>query len=497
MIKKLYKSFAIVTMVSIFTRLLSFLFNIYLSRRLGAETLGVFHIAISVYFLFSCLSSSGLPTTLSRKIAHYDAVREYTHSEQLFAATLSISLCMSSIICLFFYSFPKILSFIFTNDACNDVFLLLLPGLFAGAIYCTVRAWFWGKKNFTLYSVIEMMDEIMLISVVIIFLAFNVYGNEFSKTVAIAHTTGDTICAIITVVLFGFFGGNLRRPKHVKEISKASAPITTSRILANITTSFIAIMLPNLIISAGLGDVSFATAEYGRMSGMVMPITMAPSTIVSSLTVVMLPEIATNISKKNFKSLSKNLMNSVVFSVIISAMFTSVFLACGKDIGVLFYDDKQVGSMITCSAFIIIPLITNQLFTSNLNGMGKENWTFTISTISSILLILTLVTTTRYIGVYSYILGLAIYHVFGLVCNAIKIRKITKCNSSYLIHCAIIAVYSILIGGIGYIISTTLSNENLFARLAITAITVGVLIAIPLFVFQLFYRKNLNRNGNL
>lgn len=496
MIKKIYKSFAIVTMVSIFTRLLSFLFNIYLSRRLGAETLGVFHIAMSIYFLFSSLSASGLPATLSRKIAHYDAVREYTHSEQLFATTLTISLSIASCVCLFFYSFPKVLSFLFTNEACNEVFLLLLPGLLAGAVYCTIRAWFWGKKNFTLYSVIEMIDEIMLISVVLIFLGLNIYDNDFSKTVAIAHTTGDTICAVIAVVIFGFFGGSLRRPKHIKEMSKASAPITTSRILANITTSFIAIMLPNLIISAGFGDVSFATAEYGRMSGMVMPITMAPSTIVSSLTVVMLPEIATNMSKKNYKTLSKNLTNSVIFSVVISAMFTAIFLACGKDIGSLFYGDNRVGIMITCSALIIIPLIANQLYTSNLNGMGKENWTFTVSTISSVLLILTIVISTRYIGVYSYILGLAIYHTFGLICNAIKIRKITKCNSSYLIYCAIIAIYSLIVGGIGYIISTSLTNENLFARLAVTAVSVGALAVIPLFVYYLFYRKSSNRIGN-
>ena len=54
--KKVVGAVATVTVFGVFTRLIGFLFKIYLSRVLGAEALGVYQIALSVFFLFSSLS---------------------------------------------------------------------------------------------------------------------------------------------------------------------------------------------------------------------------------------------------------------------------------------------------------------------------------------------------------------------------------------------------------------------------------------------------------
>ena len=66
---KLFRAVTVVTMFSVITRALSFLFKIYLSRTLGAEVMGLYQIALSMFFLFSALSASGLQTVLSRKTA--------------------------------------------------------------------------------------------------------------------------------------------------------------------------------------------------------------------------------------------------------------------------------------------------------------------------------------------------------------------------------------------------------------------------------------------
>ncbi|MDE5990760.1 MAG: oligosaccharide flippase family protein, partial [Clostridia bacterium] len=72
--RKLFKAFATVTLISVFTRLLSFVFKIYLSRKLGAEILGLYQICMSVFMLFACICSSGIPVTLSRITAESDTV---------------------------------------------------------------------------------------------------------------------------------------------------------------------------------------------------------------------------------------------------------------------------------------------------------------------------------------------------------------------------------------------------------------------------------------
>ncbi|MBR1625292.1 MAG: oligosaccharide flippase family protein, partial [Clostridia bacterium] len=72
--KKVVGAVATVTFFGVFTRIIGFLFKIYLSRSLGAEALGLYQIALSVFFLFASLTSSGVPMIVSRKTAEERAL---------------------------------------------------------------------------------------------------------------------------------------------------------------------------------------------------------------------------------------------------------------------------------------------------------------------------------------------------------------------------------------------------------------------------------------
>ena len=72
--RKIFKAFATVTVIAAITRGLSFVFKIYLSRKLGAEILGLYQICASVFMLFACISASGMPVTLSIITAESDSI---------------------------------------------------------------------------------------------------------------------------------------------------------------------------------------------------------------------------------------------------------------------------------------------------------------------------------------------------------------------------------------------------------------------------------------
>ncbi len=482
MVKKLYKSFMVVTAFSVLTRLMSFIFHVFLSRRLGAENIGVFQIASSTLFMFMCFSSSGFPVTLSRKIAHYDAIGDYTHSDSLLTSTLIMTTCISTSICAFFMMFPSVLNMLFSNDKCQSVFQLLLPALIAGSIYSTFRAWFWGKKKYLAYSLVETLDEIMLILTVVILLSMGVYTDNEYNTLALAHSVADAVCMIVLLIMFIFMGGKMSKPRHIQELTSASAPITTTRIITSLIASMTALILPSLLVRAGL-SMSDATSEFGRMSGMAMPIVMAPGTIVSSLIIVMIPELASDVSKFGMKSIHTKVKSSILFSVAVSGFFMAIFLVCGRDIASLFYDDARVGDMIIYSALIIIPLVLNQLQTSILNTLGKENWTFGVCMICSVGLVATIALGASTLHIFAYPLGLFVYHSIGLALNTYKMIKTTEINSSYNITAVIITGVSLLIAVLVSIIASSYTNLHILARLSISSILIAMLfsaILIPL-----------------
>ena len=488
----------VVTAFSVLTRLMSFVFHVFLSRRLGAENIGVFHIACSTLFMFMCFSSSGFPVTLSRKIAQYDAIGDYTHSDSLLTSTLIMTTLISTTICAFFMLFPSVLNLLFSNEKCHSVFLLLLPAMIAGSIYATLRAWFWGKKKYLAYSLVETLDEAMLIITVLILLASKVYVDSEYNTLALAHSIADAVCMIVLIIAFIFMGGKMSKPRHIHELTSASAPITTTRIITSLIASMTALILPSLLVRAGL-TMSEATAEFGRMSGMAMPIIMAPGTIVSSLIIVMIPELASDVSKHGMKSIHTKVRSSILFSIAVSGFFMAIFLVCGRDVATLFYDDPAVGNMIVYSSLVTIPLVLNQLTTSVLNTLGKENWTFSVCIVCSIGLVATIGLSADSLNIFAYPLGLFVYHTLGLVLNSIKLLKTTEMSGNYNYAALLIAVISLAIAALVALISNSYTGLHIFTRLVLSTIIITIffsLILIPLGMKIYRNRNNSNDKNN-
>ena len=97
------KSFSIVTGFSVATRLLSFLFKIWMSRTLGAEAVGLYQIAFSVLVLLFSFTA-GAPTVLSRKVAECAARGDVRRQNSLTTASLVIGLVSSAAMVAVFLS---------------------------------------------------------------------------------------------------------------------------------------------------------------------------------------------------------------------------------------------------------------------------------------------------------------------------------------------------------------------------------------------------------
>ena len=123
--QKVVGAFALVSVFGVFTRLLSFLFKIYLSRALGAEALGIYQMALSAFFTFASLSSSGIPLVLSRKTAEYNALGK-KNSAPIFTSALCLGIIISLVVTILLMIFSKNLGFLFASELAQPIFLIML-----------------------------------------------------------------------------------------------------------------------------------------------------------------------------------------------------------------------------------------------------------------------------------------------------------------------------------------------------------------------------------
>ena len=418
---KTAKSFSIVTGFSILTRALAFLFKIWMSRALGAEIVGEYQIALSVIFMLFTLTA-GAPTVLSRKVAEAAAKGDLKRGNSLACASIIIGLSVAGVLVILFIAFKNYLGFIFSDSECIPIFLILLPTLVTSTIYASLRSWFWGRKNFIAFSSTELLDEIVKIILSVIFAGGIVNAISPSHGIALAMTLSDLVCAIVLAVLFFISGGRLTRPDGFKELTKSMLPLSATRILTSLAVSMTAIVIPKLLIGSGLTTAE-ATAAFGRVSGMALPLIMAPTTLVASLSIVLIPDVAGLKTQGKIDELRSKLTSATLFALLVASVFFSLYLPLGEQLGILLFKDAEAGRYVSYCSIIIFPVALAQATTPMLNSLGKEKNTLINTVAGGIVMLPIVFFLTKSIGTYSIALSSGTCFLTTAILNVITLHR--------------------------------------------------------------------------
>ena len=254
---KTAKSFGIVTGFSIATRLVSFIFKLWMSRALGAEVVGLYQIALSVLLMLFTITA-GAPTVLSRKIAESSGNLKKQNS--LLTASVIMGLGISAAICALFYGLGTRISPLFSNPDCLPIFFIMLPTILTSTLYASLRSWFWGRKKFLAFSSTELIDEIVKIALSIAFTGGLISRLNGAQNIALAMTISDLACVLILLVLFFATGGRITKPSGFKELTLKTIPLSATRIITSLGASLTALILPKMLVKAGL-TLAEATAQ--------------------------------------------------------------------------------------------------------------------------------------------------------------------------------------------------------------------------------------------
>ena len=138
-LRSFVKTVAIVTVFSVCEKFLGFLYRIYLSRSIGSEGMGIYQVALSVFALLLTLTCSGTPITVSRLMTKYRAENKPERAQKVITAGLSFTFFVAVPVCAIFFILNKNFSFIFADERCMSIFLIVLPGLIFTSIYSVMR----------------------------------------------------------------------------------------------------------------------------------------------------------------------------------------------------------------------------------------------------------------------------------------------------------------------------------------------------------------------
>ena len=424
---RLFKAVAFVTIFSVLTRGLGFLLRIYLSRVLGAELLGSYQIAMSVFGVILTLIASGLPTIISRRVANLRAQNNFNACHKVVSSGLIIALSISSFVCVLLFAFPSVLAKIFTSNHSISILYILLPSAIASSVYAILRGSLWGQKKFFTISFAEFFEQIVRIIILIILVSLPLKLG-LSERAGLSLTIASFISAIFVIIMYYKFGGKLYKPNgEFMGVLKTSSPITTIRTVSSLVTSIISIIIPARLMLYGYTSGE-ALAKFGIVMGMTFPLLMIPGTLISSLAVAIIPEISeqtTNIDKgvKNHQALKNQINLALGLSCVISFILVPAFLVLGKPIGVFLFNNEEAGTYLTMAAMLMVPMGLAQISSAVLNAIGLELKSLKNYAVSALFLFVCIYFLPKYLGVAALIIGMAGLSVISTVLNFYMLKK--------------------------------------------------------------------------
>lgn len=446
------KGTLILSCASILSRIIGFIYRIYLADILGEQLLGTYQLIFPIYVLCFTIYGAGMQSAISQVVATLigknnthpqdsnfkDNTSKYSSSSiavsknnnnsslvkgnypfvsssarNITPRTILLAGTMLSFILALFMSI-----FINFNSkwiACNilmvpdcDIYLKLLTYLFP---FCSISACICGyqyglenAKPPALAGIIEQITRILFVFIVQGFFS----DKEICCQIAVyGLTVGEFFGFLYNMSTIKNKTFNKRKNNiSLKESFKLLLPVFISLTSIKLTISLLhsveSIFIPASLVKYGY-TMNEALSVYGIYSGMAMPFIMFPATITMAISTMLLPAVSKAHSSGNKKQIKKLIRRTSYFCLVTGMAATVFFLLFGNICASLFFHNELAGRYLTVMSFLCPFLYLNMTYSSILNGLGKPHMTFVITVVCTLIKILSLIFFVPKYGMIAYI----------------------------------------------------------------------------------------------
>ncbi len=429
-----YKTTAIITFLSVIERFMGFLYRIILSRTIGSEGMGLYQIALSLFAVLVTAASSGIPVTLTRIITKYKAQKNVKGESGAFSAAVISTLAFCVPVSLLLFFFAAKFDFLFSDERCEEIFVILIFGLSFTSVYAVIRGSFIGNGRFMAYSLIELIEEAVMIGAGTLLVLFASDILSGAKRAAFAVVISYITSFSIAFIYFFITGGKFSSPNgEFKPLISSALPITATRTSSSFVNSIVAVIFPARLIASGLSKAE-AMSEYGIVSGMAMPVLTIPATIIGSIAIVLVPKLSECYYKNEHEKLSLNIEKAIKSAVLIACFIIPFLYVFGRDSGLLLFSSAKSGEIIKNSAIVLLPSSIAMMTASALNSLQMEKYTlFSFIAGAAVTLALAYLLPPL-MGSYALIVGMGASQLICSVINLYLLNKKCKYKPRYLKH---------------------------------------------------------------
>ena len=308
---------------------------------------------------------------------------------------------------------------------------------FMGTSSC-LRGYFMARRKTVCPSAAQITEQLSRILFITLLLRYFA-GRDVTYT-CLAVISGDCAAEIVSCLFLSvgcFVDRRALRalptapactpPHHgvLYHICAIAVPITAGRYLGSALRTVENILVPQKLTSFS-GSAEEGLSQFGMLKGMALPLLFFPSSFLSSLSTLLIPELSEAQTLRQKDKVSRSVTKALQLTLLMSILLGGLFTVYAYDLGEVLYHSRDVGFLLRVLAPLMPVMYLESIVDGMLKGLNQQVSSLRYSvldSVSRIALILVLVPL-RGMGGFLWIMVFSNFLTSGL--NLHRLLKVTE-----------------------------------------------------------------------
>ena len=428
----------VLALAGIIIRTIAVSFNGYISRRIGAEGMGLYSLVMSVYGLAVTLASSGVNLAAVRLTAEAVAAGEGRGSVggiMRRAALYGLSFGLLSAFAVFFSA--GFVGNVLLGDPRTVISLRAMAfSMPAISVTSAIAGYFTGVgrayRNAVISGIEQAVKILLIIGGIVIFLPM---GTKYACFALVAGSAIAEVGSLLTSYIFYLrdrrklpdsSSGTGMRPAHkssvIRKICSIALPVAVGSYIRQGFTTAEHIAIPWGLRKNG-EDSGKALESYGVLHGMALPLVLYPSAVIGAFTGLLVPELAGLAETGRRDDVKRLSLSAVRMAIIFSVGVSGVFSFFGYELGMGVYGSGEAGNYIRLLSPLIPLMFLDTTVDCILKGLGEQVYTMKVNIVDAAICLVFVVLLVPRMGINGYVV---VIYVSEAVNAALSIYKMQK-----------------------------------------------------------------------
>lgn len=429
----LIKGTLILTLSGFITKIIGFIYRIFLSQTIGAQGMGIYQLIFPIQTLCFALSVGGLQTAISRFVAAKAALKDEQGARDIFLISAFLSVFAAFCTAFLLYRHASWLAVhMLLEKNCTPLLKIMALSIPMGAFHACTNGYFIARKKLSVPAASQLLEQCTRVFIsYLLYLIWTESGIPVTPILAAVGLAAGELSSMLFSGILIFWDFNKFHYRayrmtsfsdKVRAILSLSIPLTCNRLLVNMLHSIESVLIPGHLRLYGL-DRTSALSVYGVLTGMALPLILFPCAVTNAISTVLLPSVAENQAVGNRKTIRKSIYLSIKYGLFLGFLCTAFFYFTGDFLGYFLFKNEFAGTFIKTLSFICPCLYLSGTLGGILNGLGSVNQNLFLNIVGLSIRLLFVFFIIPHYGILGYLWGLIVSELLVTVLSLYFLRS--------------------------------------------------------------------------